>query len=245
MIGKIKVLSLSLLAFAAVGAMAASAAQAGSLDIGAQPSVITAEDTATHVFKTEDTGGGITEVTCPVARFEGTVQGQTDVTEGTVTATYSGNATAQCKFAIFFNAQVVMNGCKYTITGQSNGQNLAETAWVDVVGCTAGKHIEVRVAGGLCTITIDEQNTLSHIKLENAAGSKPADIKANATVSGIETTQDGSSCPDGDNEHRVNSTFEGTTTVRAFQDLGTDQVTKHQHQYTEHTCGSQVSLTAT
>ncbi len=245
MTGKIKTLGLALFAFAAFGLAAVQAAQAGSADIGAQPSVLTGEQNGNHVLTLQATDFQLWSTVCPVARFEGTVQGQINVTEGTFTPTYSGNGTAQCKFATFFNAQVVMNGCKYTITGQSEGQTLAETAWVDVAGCTAGKHIEVRVAGGLCTITIDEQNTLSHIRLENVAGSNPAHIKAIVTVAGIETTQDGSGCPDGDNHHATNSVFQGTTTVKAFQDAGTDKVQKHEHQYTEHTCGQQVSLTAT
>jgi hypothetical protein len=245
MISKIKTLGLALLAFAALGAMAASAAQAGSLDVGAQPSVLTAEDTSNHVFTQQATDGSKTTVTCKLAKFEGTLPqsvGQQNIKEGTVTPTYT-----ECTFAGFFSAQVLMNGCKYTITGESSGSSPALTAWADVVGCTAGKHIEIRVAGGICTLTVDEANTLGHIQFENMQDptTLKKDTTAIANVTGIETTQDGSSCPDGDNHHAVDSGYTGTTTVKAFQDAATDQVTKHGHQYTEHTCGTQVDLTAT
>jgi hypothetical protein len=239
MIGKIKALGLALVAIAALSAVAASAAQAGSLDPAATPSVITGQATTAPVFTVQKTvSGSKFNALCPAGTLEGTVQGQTDVTEGTLTATYSG-LEESCEFA-GLGAEVKMNGCKYTFTGAPIGALVAE---IDIVGCTAGKKIEIKTA--ICNLTIGEQNNRGTLTLSNALGATPKHLTVFPAVVGLTVTQDGAGCPDGNNHIGTNGRFQGYVTVKAFKDSGTKQVTIHGHQYNEHLCGQQVDLVAT
>src|SRR6478752_1593957 len=214
MISKIKAFGMAFVGLIALSAVGASVAQAGSIDVGAQPAVITGQNEiggikTIHKLKIKSTNGAIQgNSECKNATLEGTTTGQTGVNEVTLTATY-----AECEF-FGEPATVTMNGCKYTLTGSGQAAN---TALVDVVGCTTGKSIEIAVPG-FCTLTIPEQNGLSHLVGDNVAGSNPADVIATATVSSITVTQDGALCPDGNNHHGTNASFEGETTLRAFQD---------------------------
>jgi hypothetical protein len=241
MIHRIKALGLALVALAALGALMASVAQAGRIDVpGRENAVITAEreGTKNHVFQIPEDPA----VECTIATLEGTLHQAPEIKElkeATLTATYEGCTAGG------FAAQVRMNGCKYTLTGESNEVDPELTAWVDVTGCTTGKHIEIRVPSIGCTITVFEANTLSHIVFNDVTGSSPTHARAQATVGSIPWQQDGTFCPRGNGTQGVNAEFTGETTVKAFEDKGTDLVTKHEHQYTEHTCGLQVGLVVT
>jgi hypothetical protein len=159
MTDKRKILGLALVAATAISGFAASASMAGTLHVGANPAVITGHSDPKeggglqpHLLSLD---GGIS-VSCATVTVEGTVQ-QTGVQtqtiqEGTITPTYQ-----QCT-VMGQLATVQMNGCKYTITGAGQAAN---TALVDIAGCTAGKQITIAVMG--CTVSIPEQNGLSHV----------------------------------------------------------------------------------
>ncbi len=242
MIRNIKALGLALVAMMALGAVLASAAQAAreAVVIDTNPAIVTGEIKAgtQHILKIPPL-----EIKCEVANLEGTAEqtpgqeSQQTVEDLTVTATYSN-----CHGIV-----VRMNGCKYTITGETQAQPTTTTAQAKVTGCTANKVIEVE-SPFVCTITIGEQNYLSHVIFSNTNPGlgKPdetqtKDIDVNATVSGIQWTGDGGLCP----TPGTGASFNGETTVRAFEDTQTqEQVTQHGHQFTRHICGTQVGIFA-
>lgn len=237
MTGKVKLLGSIVVAIAAMSSFAASA-QAGQLDIGQQPAVIFghSEPNQAHVHTGTSTAGGKFNTSCPTASFEGTTQGQL-INEATVTATYSGNAiTPNCTgFGVAMTVR--MNGCKYTITGAGP----ANTALVDIVGCTAGKPIEKITA--ICTVDVPEQNGLSHIVATNLNAQQ---ITVSATVTGITVRQTGAACPDGNNHVSTNGSFTGNTLVVARAHKGGSQVTEHTHQFQKLAqTGAQTTLAAT
>jgi hypothetical protein len=244
MIHETKALGLALVALAALGALAASAAQAARLDVpGRENAVIRGErDTGSTAatFTFPENGG---QFACQVSNLEGTIQRAPEIKElreGTLTATYSG-----CTFSSF-PVTFDMNGCKYTITGESNAVDPAETAWFDITACTTGKHIEITIPSIGCTITLLEQNTLSHLVTTNVAGAVPKHLRVDATVSGITWEQDGVFCPRGNAAHGQNATFTAETTVKAFEDAAPgQQITENGHQFQTLGEGAQVDLIAT
>jgi hypothetical protein len=237
MIGKIRSLVLALTAVAVLGATMAAGAQAGSLDIGASPAVLTGHsvDGQSHLFSLTNTNGGKFNIKC-TGSLEGTTQGQFQVPEVTLTATYS-----QCQTGGGMATTVRLNGCKYTLTGAGQA---AFTFLVDIVGCTAGKKIEIITPGIACTLTVGEQFNIPHVVFDNAGGN-PQDVQTTFTLNGIHVVQDGAGCPDGNNHTSFNLTLNGNTTTKAFVDVGTAFVFKHNHQYFEHLHGGQVGLLAT
>lgn len=231
MMRNVKALGLAFVAVVAMSAVAASAAQAvpgeGHITTSETKAVVTGEGT-NHVLSV-----GGTNVTCAVAKLEGTVQdiGQdpTQLTflESTVTPTYSN-----CQFG-GFAATVQMNGCKYKLVGTA-----ALTAQSQVVGCTSGKAITINAAG-FCTITIGNQAVLPHVTYTNDSGAVPHHVQAHITVGGVAYTRDSVFCPQGE------ASFSGTTTIKAFKDLGTETVTEHGHQFLKNKCGEQLGILAT
>jgi hypothetical protein len=239
MISKIKALALASVAVAAIAGAGASAAQAGELAIGVQPAILTAHSEAgqQNVFVLDAGGGNFFSGICATGAFEGTTTGQA-INEWTVTPTFGtgkGNpAEVQgCTFG-GVKAQVLMNACKYTFKGAGHAAN---TFTVDIVGCTNGKQIEIKTA--LCTVDIPMQNGLSHVIGKQL---NEQEVTLDVLLGKITTTQTGAGCPNGNNFQAANTAFASSTIMTAYKDNMTAQVTKHQHQYTEHLCGTQVSL---
>lgn len=250
MIGKFKVLGLALVTATALSAIAASAAQAGSLDIGKNPAVVTGhtEPVQSLSFNLQKTGGGTQlKASCQTASFEGTVtqegsQTQQNVTDATLTPTFGTGHKAsdpQGCVVVGQKSQVIMNGCKFTLTGSGHAAN---TATLDIVGCTAGKQIEVRNAA--CTLKVGEQNGLSHVV---GAQVSSHEVTLQATVTGITAQQSGGAlCPDGAAPHTgPNASFSGNLTVKAYEDLGSEQVTTHEHQYNRLIEGTTTTIAST
>ncbi len=261
MIHNIKALSLAIVAVAAMSVVAASAAQASELHATVPNKANVTGEQSVSLKPQYTKSGSISQ--CTQAIFEGTItnkgqsQQQTTEQELTVTPTYSG-----CK-TVGINSQVLMNGCKYTITGShtpqgGQAQTTALTAWLDITGCTAGKSIETKLSG--CTITVPEQTTLSHLKFTNIAEvqhqpsgqTTPHHVEVQFNIQGITYEYHGIACPkplDGQPVLITKLTHDGdltgNATFKAYEDSSTAQVTKHGHQYTEHKCGNQVGLLAT
>jgi hypothetical protein len=231
MIRSMKALGSALLAVAAIGAVAASSAQAAPGEIHVttpQKAVITGHGT-NHVLKV-----GNQTVQCKTGTLEGTVEGtdpaQITAKHVTVTGTYQ-----ECT-AFGFAATVVMNGCKYTLRGTAE-----LTSQAQVVGCTAAKKIEIKVPAIGCTVTIGEQAELQHVTFTNdpEGPTTKHHLQDHETVGGIVYTRDGGLCPQGE------ATYSGTTTLKAYKDLGTKPVKKHEHEYLEHLCGEEVGILGT
>lgn len=231
----LKTLGLALLAIAATSALASAAAHAAPGELhsevaaGKTSAILTGDNTGFG----EHQGNFKLSFKCKKATFEGTVQKAT--TDATITPQYTDTCTLGG-----LAAEVRMNGCKYTFTGVANF-----TANVDIVGCTTGKTIEITDA--LCTIKIPEQKNLQHVVFTNTAG-PPKDIHASMTLSGITyegVNKFGSGCSEAAGHHG-DGTLAGTTTVRAYEDEGLNQLTQHNgHSYQPFKEGAQVGLFST
>ena len=258
MIRKLKTLGLAVFAVTALSAVMASAAQAGTVDFGANPAVFTGtteiEEPVLTVTKTVQ--GQKFNSLCQSATLEGTVHqvtgGQTPqqqvVHDITATATYGTSQTTPTGCTLFgLAAHVHMNGCKYTLTGAGQPAN---TFLVDIVGCTPGKQIQIKSVS--CEVVVPEQNGLSHVfGTEPSPTTTPHTTTLDATVSGITATQFGA-CPDGNNHHGTNVSFQAKTTIKAFVDdpaggakhtKFAGQITEHQYQTVKE--GAQTSITST
>jgi hypothetical protein len=217
-------------ALCALGAVTASSAFAGEFTFGAAPAAVTGSQVAQNVFEVTNSAGGFVKVKCSEVTFEAT--SSTAVTKDlTVTPTYGGCTLGGLA------ASVTMDGCKYTLTGESSP---ARTFSVDIVQCTPGKAITVKK--GNCTITVPEQSELEHVVFDNEGTVSAMDALATVTISRITNTQTGSECP-APGLHSSDATYSGTVTVKAFSDLGSRNVSKHEHSYEEVICGTQISLT--
>ncbi len=251
MIRNIKGLGLAFVAAAAMSVVAASGAQATQFHAAASPSAtINGSQTVQHNFKLTTSSA---ETKCSNATFEGTIQGgsggTTTVEEGALTPTYSQCLTAG------LTSQVIMNGCKYTITGKNGAQTLTKTAWVDITGCTVGKTIEIKLLK--CTITVPEQTSLSHLVFAQSGNN----VLVQVTMQGITyefhreefpvepcPRQIHGGQPKIPSEHTKlthDGDYTGTVTLSATQDPSIEQKTEHSHQFTKHKVGTQVALTVT
>lgn len=232
MIRNLKALGLAFAAVAAISAFAASAAQAAPGELhsevaaGKTSAVLTGENLAGGVHQFTVKGG--LALKCTSAKLEGTVAKTT--TDVKVTAQYTGCVLGG------LNAQVKMNGCKFTFTGVANF-----TANVDITECTRGKAIEI--VDAICTITVPEQHGLPHVVYTDTPG-PPKDIHASVTLTGVTYIGHGA-CGEGTGHH-ADGTLTGTTTIRAFEDGGLNQLTEHNgHKYQPFKCGAQVNLFST
>ena len=233
MTGKNRISGALIVAVVALGAFGAPGAQAGGLDFGTQPAVLFGHSEAgqNHVVTLTATNQSKFNFACSTGSYEGTMQGLS-VNEKTVTSTFSG-----CT-AFGVQSQILFNGCKYTITGAGHAAN---TATIDIVGCTSGKQIEIKTA--VCTMDIPEQNGISHVVATNLGGNE---VTLSATMSGLSLRQTGAACPDGNGHQSTSGSATGNTIMKARVDVGGHVVTKHSHQYQELTqTGAQVSLTST
>jgi hypothetical protein len=217
-IPKFKIISLALIALAATSVCAASA-QAFQMHVTSSTSAVIIGQQATQFQLSIDAG----VVKCNQATFEGTVeaQGGQQITNqhSTLTPTLAG-----CNlFGIA--AQVSPNGCKFTLTGQ-----VAQTAVVDITGCTSGKQIQTITA--TCSVTVPEQHGVGHVVFSNT-NNAPHDVVANVTLTGV-TYQTHGNCPNTASDH-TSQTSNGATTGQATivtrKDAGAQQVTLHGHQY--------------
>jgi hypothetical protein len=223
MTSKIKGLGLAFAILATMSGVAASGAQAGAIDLsgGAKATIKGHSETGQeHDFRI----GTVVTVTCSTATFEGTLS-QAINQEAQVTATYGKGPldSETCKIA-GLATHVRMNGCHYTITGQA----IAFQAFVDIVGCTTGKLIEIEQTATKCIITIPEQNNLKELIFKQSGTT----VTVEAKVTNITNTQD-ANCPEPNKEQQTAS-FTGNTILGAWEDTGQTIVTKHGHQYSQH-----------
>jgi hypothetical protein len=219
MTSKIKALGLALIAIAAIGALALPAAQAGEFDVGVESGAffgpLEVGQSAQLTLKKTASESQF-PLKCQTATMEGATVGK-KINEATATATYSG-----CT-AFGVAAQVLMNGCKFTLTGAGQPAN---TAVADVAGCTSGKTIEAKTA--LCSLDIGEQAGLSHIVATNISAQE---VTLSATIAGVKVQQTGAACPDGNLHTGTNGTLTANTIHQYQQNNGGTQVTEHGHQF--------------
>ena len=195
--------------------------QSTGFSVGATPAVLTGhnESGQQHIFNPISTKGSAErQYKCQTASFEGTTQ-VSQVLETTITASYSG-----CSF-VGLPMTVAMNGCRYTLTGEGHPVN---TTTIDIVGCTPGQQITIQ--SSFCKILIPEQNGLSHVVSTNL-NQNPHAVTLAWTVTNITHTEVGPGCVDFSGHHSANLSLTGNTLLKAYGDLGSEQVTQGGHQY--------------
>jgi hypothetical protein len=235
MIPTTRVVWLAALAVLALGAIGAPGAQAETTKFtavetkenGEHPHVTTTGtvvQTSSQVFETGTTG----KVTCTETSGEGTITGGEAETVVGETLTYS-----DCTFATTAtNETVTMNGCKYTFTTPETITANEATGKVDLF-CPTGKVIEVHVytKGGtehgtsLCTITwFADETTVTggkeeklggHVIYTNQVTTKPTDVNAELTISGMTYEEHGALCPAGNTVQKHDGTYTGKLTIKS------------------------------
>lgn len=234
MIRDIKGFVLAFTAIAAMSMIVAGGAQATQLHATGQgESVIHGQQFGEHIFTTN-----AGTVKCTQATFEGTTPLSTSAHELSVTGTYLG-----CQ-GFGQAATIDMNGCKYVLTSTDTAGKTygGGTVTVDITGCTSGKSIEITT--GICRMTVPQQHHISHLIFDNVPqGQTPEDVTATITGSGIKYQADGPLCPSmPTGQQLTNGTYVGHGTFQAWSIESTAQVTKHGHQYNEHTRGAERGL---
>lgn len=213
-----------------IGLTWASAVQGGQIDIGAQPAVITGQSEQIEPGKfqqhTFSIAGALRIICHGGVSFEGTTQSLSS-SEIVLTPTWP---------VCTISTQIRMNGCKYFLTGSGQPAN---TYKLDIVGCTAGKQIEMITP--FCIFAVPPQNELSHSVLSPNG----TEGTLRMTIASMTVVQTGGSCPNGNNFHSAKGEIAGNTTMKAYAHAGTSQVFKHTHEYLEVIEGKQVSLTST
>ena len=233
MIRNIKALGLAFLAMAAIGALAASVAQAQEV----WPVHITTEEdkaVITGHAENEVLTVGAQTVQCKTATLEGTVKQATHASQLTATEIHATPTYQECTGFGGIAVTVQMNGCTYTIVSTTTKL----TAEGGVTGCTPEKQIVIK--SQICTITIGNQTgDLSHITLTNDAekGTEKHHLQDHVTVQGIQFTRDGFFCPNAESAE-----YKGTTTIKAYKDVKDVEVEKHGHKYLEHVDNKEVEF---
>jgi hypothetical protein len=240
MIRTIRILGIVAMALAATSALAVSA-QASELHATVGPNAsLTGQQVPNTPITFRYTGSGV-ETRCAQAHFEGTIQGQnpaqTTAQEFTLTPTFTG-----CQ-VLGLASTVDMNGCKFTFTNkQTTGLTAPLTSYVDIAGCTVGQRIEHTLPG--CTITIPEQNHLSHVAFQNTGGA-PHDVDLNFTIQGMTYEFHGPACPGANTVLTNDGDITGKVTLQAYFDNGSFVAFHNGHQYNKLLLGPPVGLFAT
>jgi opacity protein-like surface antigen len=186
MSNKLKALGLTLMATLAVGALAASAAQAHTAALfhsEGSPTRVTitqeGEEGTTGAHHVFDAAGA--SITCKGAHFEGT-QATVTAETLTVTATYTN-----CTF-LGANVNVEMRGCDYVL--HANGE-------VDIEPHGAGKcevgTDAIKFAAPGCTVEVGKQTGLKELTFKNINGE--SEITSEAHLVGIKYSASGFLCP--------------------------------------------------
>jgi hypothetical protein len=198
----LKVLGL-IMALAALGAVASSAAQAASGDFTCENGlkgscIITVDQINTNEFTV---GTGIVKCTGLAIPAATVANGTTQIEAH---PEYSG-----CK-AFGVNANVVTTGCNYLFHLQAAGASST-----DVV-CSGTSKITVTPVGIACTVTVGSQTGINGVTYENTSGT-PADITQNINATNVEYTETGSGCSTPGT--RKTGTYKGKNTITGFEDV--------------------------
>lgn len=194
---KLKTAGLALVAVFALGAIAASAAHAGTFTSDEYPATITGQNVGgAHVFETEL---GV-PMNCNVQ-----LHGELAAASETVTMTPTYNCGIGGNVV-----DVDLNGCDYVLrAGATLGMH--EVGGLMDIVCPAGAAIDFEITSmPICHLTVGEQLGLGALTYTNRTMAK--DVDADMSLGGIEYELD-EECP----VEGVfgTGTYEGTTTLRA------------------------------
>jgi hypothetical protein len=198
MVRKIKSLGLVLTAIAALGATAASAAQAGEFTAEEYPATIKGTQTTKHQFQF-DAG----TVNCIVASFDSKLAAESSTL--TIGASYS-----ECTTPGGSAVTVKMNSCDYTFHAGETLANSTVDGSMDVQCAQEGDEIEFEEAANGCVVKIRPQNGLGTLRYTNRKEAKDFDV--DIEVNGLQYTQN-ANCP-GEAGLHLDGEYAGQSTMK-------------------------------
>lgn len=199
MIPRIRVSALALIAMAAIGAVSASAAQAGEFTAAQYPATITGVQTAQHQFKFN-----MGTITCASATFDGELAAASS--ELTLDATY-----AECKTGNNKAAVVEMTSCDYQFhAGETLGMDKVDGT-LDVECAEAGDRIDFVIPSTGCKVEIAAQNGLGTLVYTDNTMAEDWDV--DISLINIAYKQ-GAKCAGGEAEF-ANGEYTGKSTMTA------------------------------
>ena len=205
MLSKLRTGGLVLVAAIAIGAVGASAAQAGKFTATKYPATITGSQTAKHEFKFQ-TG----EVVCAKATFDGKLEMESETL--TITADYKECVTPGGGGAV----TVKMNSCDYLLHAGETLANENVDGSLDVQCNKEGDEIEFVHAKTGCVVKVPAQTNRTTLVYTNKPGAK--DFEMDISLKEIEYTQN-EKCK----EKGVfnGGEYLGKSTMQADEEIGT------------------------
>lgn len=180
---RLRAIALTLTVSFAFGAVAASAASAGSFKADSYPARITGAQTTQVLFN-----GVVGTWKCNGLNMQGELSKESSSLN--LTPLYT-----ECSWA-GVAATINMEGCTYEYTAGNTveGSENKIQATMDVK-CPAGKEMKLTLANN-CTIRIPEQNGLNSVTLENTLALEPMAVDLQLNVTGMTyKVEHGTFCP--------------------------------------------------
>jgi len=204
MFSKFKTGGLATIAVLAIGAVAASAAQAGEFTASKYPATITGTQTVKHEFKFQ-TG----EVICAKATFDGTLEAASETL--TITAEYKECATPGAG-----GVTIKMNSCDYLLHAGETIENDRVDGSLDVQCNKEGDEIEFVHAKTGCVVKIPAQTNRTTLVYTNKPGAQ--DFEMDIALKELEYTQNEKCAEQGKFN---NGEYLGKSTMQADEEIAT------------------------
>jgi hypothetical protein len=204
MVPKLKALGLVLAAVIAIGAVIASAAQAGTFTAAKYPATLTGTQLSGHSFEFLGTGG---TVTCKKTSFHGLLEAAAVTT--TITPTYE-----ECTTTGGIEVVVKRTGCDFLFhVGETLAMHKVAGSMDVVCGAGAGIDFEEPATGCVMKITPQEVGGLIYT---NHTEAKDFDVD----ISTVLVYEQNAACPNGEQTNFVK--YNGKSTITA--DHGAESV---------------------
>jgi hypothetical protein len=198
----LKALGLAVLATLAIGAMSASAAQAGTFTAGSYPATITGQNIGFHHLTTV-----LGTMTCAETKSHGLLTEESQ--ELTLSVDFGTSCTLEGNVV-----HVKSNGCDFHYkAGETTGTHKVDGAVQ--VRCPTGNAIDFEITSmQVCHLTIGEQAELGHVVFTN--NTIPNDVDVDLHLTGLIYQLD-MGCPF---VGTFGGTYVGTTTLKADAEGG-------------------------
>jgi hypothetical protein len=210
---RIKTVGAVFIAVFAITAIAAAAASAAKVELGSSEAKVEAEQIeGVHIFSVDGSN-----VECKEAKFVSPGNVLNGATKVVVHPVYNS-----CSAFGFVSATVTTTGCNYELTAANESPaSSMKFPGTLVVNCGTG---HITIAAGTCEAQVGNQTVSSGLTFENTTVS-PMDVDFNVVNAPVATnkTADGFLCPF-NGTGTTTGTYNGKTTVRAFNVVGGAQV---------------------
>lgn len=205
-------LGMVIAAMLVMSAIGASAAQAGSLDVGAAPAILTGEQGSTAASKakltvTSASGETLTTAKCATATG-GATTSTLSVTEETLTPSFGSPGTCELGG---LSATISIGTCTLTLSGVGTP---ARTANGSIAGCTS----PATITQGTCVLSATSTSTTLEKATATSVAGPPKHIAVTLEVKKIPVTG-GAGCPTNLQGAGLTGDLSGTLTIKAYSDV--------------------------